>query len=71
MEDPNAGTPEQRTLIRKIRRTECYYEVLGVEKTASEDQIKRAYRCAPPFAVVVGLNALVEAPTAVRQSATV
>lgn len=38
------ATPEQRTLVASILRTKCYYEVLGVEKSAGDDDIKRAYR---------------------------
>lgn len=41
---PPQATPEQRELVRRIRATTCYYEILSVSRTASDDDIKRAYR---------------------------
>jgi DnaJ family protein B protein 12 len=38
------ATPEQRELVRRIRATKDYYEILQVAKGASEDDIKRGYR---------------------------
>lgn len=39
------GTPEQRALIQTILRAgHDYYKVLGVEKGADEESVKRAYR---------------------------
>lgn len=37
-------TPEQREIVDRIRRLKDYYQVLGVEKDASEPQIKKAYK---------------------------
>lgn len=44
MPDALQATPEQRELVRRIRGTTEYYEVLQIERTASDDDIKKAYR---------------------------
>lgn len=38
------GTAEQRALISSIRSKTCHYEVLSVGRTASDNDIKKAYR---------------------------
>lgn len=41
----NAATPAQQEMISRIRRSKGdYYKVLGVERSADEDEIKKAYR---------------------------
>ena len=42
---PGQATPEQRQLVARIRATTCYYEVLGVQRGASEDDIKKGAWC--------------------------
>lgn len=42
--DDHKATQEQRTLVATIRSKTCYYEILGVSKTATDDDIKRSYR---------------------------
>lgn len=37
-------TAEQEQMVRKIRACRNHYEVLGVVKTAGENEIKKAYR---------------------------
>ena len=38
------STPAQRELVASILRKKSYYEVLGVERDGSEDDIKRSYK---------------------------
>ncbi|KAK9832482.1 hypothetical protein WJX81_000719 [Elliptochloris bilobata] len=38
------ATPKQRELVVKVRRATCYYEILGIARGATDDEIKRAYR---------------------------
>ncbi|XP_020486621.2 dnaJ homolog subfamily B member 12a [Labrus bergylta] len=37
-------TAEQMEAVRKIKSCKDYYQILGVEKTASEEDLKKAYR---------------------------
>ncbi|XP_067285572.1 dnaJ homolog subfamily B member 12b [Pseudorasbora parva] len=37
-------TPEQAEAVRRIKQCKNYYETLGVQKEASEDELKKAYR---------------------------
>ncbi|CAD7940030.1 unnamed protein product [Amoebophrya sp. A25] len=37
-------TPEQMQLVQKILRTKDYYAIFGLEKSASVDEIKKAYK---------------------------
>uniref|UniRef100_UPI003F7C982E dnaJ homolog subfamily B member 12b n=1 Tax=Danio rerio TaxID=7955 RepID=UPI003F7C982E len=37
-------TPEQADAVRRIKQCKNYYEILGVQKDASEDDLKKAYR---------------------------
>ncbi|KAK4786121.1 hypothetical protein SAY86_002810 [Trapa natans] len=39
-----AYTEEQVTIVRDIKRKKDYYEILGLEKNCSEDDVKKAYR---------------------------
>ena len=40
----NNYTPEQKKLWDEIIKKTDYYDILGVNKTSSEDEIKKAYR---------------------------
>jgi DnaJ family protein B protein 12 len=46
--DPNAGrrsfTKTQKDIVHAIQRAKDYYEMFGVSKTASETELKKAYR---------------------------
>lgn len=43
-DEDHKATPEQRELVARIRATTCYYEILGISKTATDDDVKKAYR---------------------------
>lgn len=38
------ATPEQIEIVRRIRKTKDYYEILGLSKTCSEGEVRKAYR---------------------------
>lgn len=40
---PDPGTPEEQALVRRILGTQDHYKVLGVSKSATEAEIKKAY----------------------------
>ncbi|XP_068184279.1 dnaJ homolog subfamily B member 12a isoform X2 [Antennarius striatus] len=42
--ESKAFTAEQVEAVRKIKSCKDYYQILGVEKTASEEDLKKAYR---------------------------
>ncbi|KAG2431426.1 hypothetical protein HXX76_009441 [Chlamydomonas incerta] len=42
VEDP--GTPEQKALVAEVLKAKDFYEVLGISKDATDDDIKKAYR---------------------------
>ncbi|CAG6017046.1 unnamed protein product, partial [Menidia menidia] len=43
-ESAKSYTSEQMEAVRKIKSCKDYYQILGVEKTASEEDLKKAYR---------------------------
>ena len=43
-----------RAQVVKIRRTRNYYEILGLQRTASEDEIKRACGCSGLLSIAAG-----------------
>ncbi|KAM3606215.1 uncharacterized protein V6R79_012864 [Siganus canaliculatus] len=43
-ESAKSFTAEQLEAVRKIKSCKDYYQILGVEKTASEEDLKKAYR---------------------------
>ena len=38
------STPDQRELVASILRKRDFYQILGLERSCSEDDIKRAYK---------------------------
>ena len=43
-EQPAEYTPEQEKLASDLVKKSDFYEILGVERTATEDEFKKAYR---------------------------
>ena len=43
-EEKPAFTPEEEKLAATIKKKTDFYDILGVERTATEDQLKKAYR---------------------------
>ncbi|PON78339.1 Terminal organelle assembly protein [Parasponia andersonii] len=39
-----AATPEQITIVREIKKKKDYYEILGLEKSCSIEDVRKAYR---------------------------
>lgn len=38
------GTPDQDSQCKLLIEKKCYYEILSISKTATDDEIKKAYR---------------------------
>lgn len=43
-DEDHKATPEQRQLVATIVQKTCYYEILSIQKAASDDDIKKSYR---------------------------